>query len=155
MARTCCIPVLSVTNASARSSNRTRYKKCATAGQFIQRHVVSLFHRKPEDTCAALAVGHFLHQPGGNQVNPRLTLVRTGWAYPEEREREKKGERVWERERERQRDSGTRPEPQRAVTKRSLVTHTEAHSAPVSELDGLLNITSSGEEEVPSVRACS
>ena len=84
--------------------------------------------------------------------------LRAGWAYSEDRERErerereeKEGERVWERER----DSGTRPEPQRAVTKRSLVTHTEAHSARVSELDRLLNITSFGEEEVPSVRACS
>lgn len=28
-------------------------------------------------------------QPGGNQVNPRLTLVRAGWTYFEDREKEK------------------------------------------------------------------
>lgn len=32
---------------------------------------------------AASAVGHFLYQPGGNQVNPRLTLVHAGWTCPE------------------------------------------------------------------------
>jgi len=87
-----------------------------------------------------------------------LTLVCAGWAYLEKRKKERERERKrkkGERVRERERDSGTRPEPQRAVTKRSLITHTEAHSARVSKLDGLLNITSSGEEEVPSVRACS
>lgn len=80
---------------------------------------------------AASTAGHFLYQPAGNQVNPRLTLVRAGWACSEQREgeREKERETEGERVREREKDSGTRPEPQRAVTKRSLVTHTEAWCA--------------------------
>lgn len=76
--------------------------------------------------------------PGGNQVNPRLTLVHAGWACSQ---REKKGESARKSERDGFR-SGTRPEPQRAVTKRSVRhtyarTLTRAHTR-VSKLDGFL-----------------
>jgi ribosomal protein L44E len=78
--------------------------------------------------------------PGGNQVNPRLTLLHTQVGPASAAE---KGEGARERERDGFR-SGTRPEPQRAVTKRLVVRHTyTAHTdtdvrARASKLDGFL-----------------